>query len=169
MVGRLAVPITLTAAGPLLASALGLALALWPAAAPAQTNLPRLTTVRQVHQLTIERAALRYPVRGRAVVTFVDEPLGQLFVQDDTGGIFVEIQGDYGFGLRSAQWLEIEGVSAPGGFAPDIEPQRVTRLGEAPLPQPRRVSFDQMAAGLEDCNWVEFNGIVRSVRSEPQT
>ena len=63
--------------------------------------------------------------------------------------------------------LDIEGVSAPGGFAPDVEPKRVRLLGEAPLPEARRVSFDQLAGGQEDCNWVEFNGIVRSVRPEP--
>jgi hypothetical protein len=146
---------------------LGLGFSLPLAAAPAQTRLPLLTTARQVHQLTIEQAALQYPVRVRAVVTFVNAPVWQLFVQDETEGIFVEIKGDYDFGLRSGQILEIEGVSAPGGFAPDIEPQRVTLLGEAPLPEPRRVTFDQMAAGQEDCNWVEFKGIVRSVRPEP--
>ena len=148
---------------------LAAAVTLQPAAAPAQTNLPLLTTARQVHQLTLEQAALRYPVRVRAVVTFVAAPLWQLFVQDDTGGIFVEIHGDYDFGLRRGQLLEVEGVSAPGGFAPDIVPQQVRLLGEAPLPEPRAVTYDEMAAGQEDCNWVEFKGVVRSVRPEPLT
>jgi signal transduction histidine kinase len=148
---------------------LGWAFSLPPTTAPAQTNLPLLTTARQVHQLTIEQAALQYPVRVRAVVTFAEEPREQLFVQDETEGIFVEIHGDYGFRLRTGQLLEIEGVSTPGGFAPNIVPHRVTLLGEAPLPQPRPVTFDQIAAGQEDCNWVEFNGIVRSVRYEPVT
>jgi signal transduction histidine kinase len=71
--------------------------------------------------------------------------------------------------MRPGQLLEIEGVSAVGGFAPDIEPHQVRLLGEAPLPQPRSVSFEQMAAGQEDCNWVEFSGIVRSVGADPLT
>jgi signal transduction histidine kinase len=133
---------------------------------PAETNLPLLTTARQVHGLTIEQAALRYPIRLRGVVTFVNEAREQLFVQDDIEGIFIEIKGDYGFRLAIGQLLEIEGVSAPG-FAPDIEPQRITLIGEAPLPEPHRVTFDQLAAGQEDCNRIEFKGIVRSVRPEP--
>ena len=137
------------------------------AAALAQTNLPLLTTARQVHQLTLEQAARQYPVRLRAVVTLADETIKQLFVQDETEGVFIEIRGDYGFRLRPGQLVEIEGVSAPGGFAPDIIPRRVALLGKAPLPPPRLVTFDQMAAGQEDCNWVQFNGIVRSVRPEP--
>jgi signal transduction histidine kinase len=138
---------------------------LWvlPFALPAQPNLPLLTSAREVHQLTSDQAALRYPVHIKGVVTFVDEPAGQLFVQDETAGIFVEIQGSYGFPMRTGQLLEIEGASAPGGFAPDIDPARVRLLGQAPLPEARVVSFDQMAAGQEDCNRVEFSGIVRAL------
>src|SRR5262249_2129104 len=126
-----------------------------------------LTTASQIKQLTSEQAALQYPVRIRGVVTFVAEPLEQLFIQDETAGIFVEIHGDYGFRIEPGQILEIERVSAPGGFAPDIEPRRLRSLGNAALPVPRRVTFDQMAAGQEDCNRVELNGIVRSVRENP--
>jgi signal transduction histidine kinase len=167
MAGWLELPIKRTRGRLSIPLAVGLAWSLWPVAAPAQTNLPLLTTAEQVHQLTLEQAALKYPVRVRAVVTYADAPYWQLFVQDASGGIFVEIHGDYDFGLKSGQLLEIEGVSAPGGFAPDIVPQQVRLLGEAPLPEPSRVTFDQMAAGQEDCNWVEFKGIVRSVRREP--
>jgi len=141
--------------------------ALWAGLAAAQTQLPVLTTSREVHQLTAEQAGRKYPVRVRGVITFVSEPLGQLFIQDETGGIFVEIQGDYGFRMQPGQVLQVEGVSAPGGYAPDIEPSRVQRVGQGPLPTPRKVTFDQMAAGQEDCNWVEFSGVVRCVRTSP--
>jgi len=146
---------------------LALAVALSPIAAFAQTNLTVLTTALRVHQLTGDQAALPYPVHLQAVVTFCDESIGQLFVQDDTGGIFVEIQGDYGFRLQPGQKLEIEGVSSPGGFAPDIVPDKIRLLGNGTLPTPRIVTFEQMAAGQEDCNWVEFSGIVRSVGPDP--
>jgi signal transduction histidine kinase len=168
MLGRASTPLALGARGCRLAALL-LALFLRPTLGLAQTNLPLLTTARQVHRLTIEEASRRYPVRVRGVVTFVAGPLEQLFIQDDTGGIFLEIHGDYGFRLQMGQMLEVEGVSAPGGFAPDIEPQHLRLVGEAPLPPARRVTFDQMAAGQEDCNRVEFSGIVRAVRAEPVT
>src|SRR5262249_30180319 len=106
-----------------------LALALSPLAALAQTTPPLLTSARQVHQLSSEEAARPFPVKVRAVVTFCDESIGQLFVQDETGGIFVEIQGDYGFRMQAGQELEIEGVSTPGGFAPDIAPRKIRLLG----------------------------------------
>jgi len=167
MDGQVEIPRRLAALHRFILLSLMLAFSMPLAARPAETNLPLLTTAREIHQLTIEQAALRHPVRLRGVVTFVNETREQLFVQDDTEGIFVEIKGDYGFRLVIGQLLEIEGVSAPGGFAPDIEPKRITLLGEAPLPEPHKVTFDQLAAGQEDCNQIEFKGIVRSVRPEP--
>jgi signal transduction histidine kinase len=146
---------------------LDLLFVLRPISASGQTNLPTLISARQVHQLTTQQAVLAYPVQVRGVITYVAEDAGHLFVQDETGGIFVEIHGHYGFGMNTGQVLAIEGVSAPGGFAPDIVPRRIRLEGEAPLPPPRKVTFEQMAGGEEDCNWVEFGGIVRSVRPEP--
>jgi signal transduction histidine kinase len=140
-----------------------------PAACPAASALPVLTTTRQVHQLSTEEAAKAYPVNVRGVVTFCDEAIGQLFVQDDTGGIFVEIGRNYGFALQMGQNLEIEGVSASGGFAPDIAPRQIRLLATAPLPAARTVTYEQMGAGQEDCNWVAFSGIVRSVGPDPFT
>jgi signal transduction histidine kinase len=148
---------------------LDLLFVLRPISASGQTNLPTLVSARQVHQLTTQQAALAYPVQVRGVITYVAEDAGHLFVQDETGGIFVEIHGDYGFRMKTGQALAIEGVSAPGGFAPDIVPRRIRLAGEVPLPPPRKVTFEQMAAGQEDCNWVEFGGTVHSVRPEPVT
>lgn len=68
----------------------------------------------------------------------------------------------FGFMLEVGQVLDIEGISARGGFAPDIIPTTVRLIGRAELPAPRLVAFEQMAAGQEDCSWVEFGGIVRA-------
>ena len=281
-----------------------LALALWlpgliaPFGASAATVEPRgpLTTARQIHQLTPDDAAKAHPIRIRGVVTSYDIAVNQLFVQDATEGIYVEIGASalivedivnlplfakklkqasgtdaisqylrgqlatatqdrldayaggpdpdlhaalvvdlnrsihsgsslyapqrfervtlsspttvllaktlsgepapgrrnsrqavisrlnrllvedaypacistnrnperFGFAIEVGQVLEIEGASGRGGFAPDILPSAVRLVGRAELPAPRRVAFEQMAAGQEDCSWVEFSGIVRS-------
>jgi len=86
---------------------LELLLVLRPVSASAQTNLPALVSARQVHQLSPEEAVLGYPVQVQGVITYVAEGAGQLFVQDDTGGIFVEIHGDYGFRMKTGQVLVI--------------------------------------------------------------
>ena len=68
----------------------------------------------------------------------------------------------FGFPIAVGQVLEIEGISAQGGFAPDIIPTCVKLVGLAELPAPHRVTFEQMAGGQQDCSWVEFSGVVRS-------
>lgn len=274
---------------------LGLAATLGANAAPAERHLP-LTTARQIHQLTPDEAAKAYPVRIRGVVTSYDIVVNQLFVQDATEGIYVEIGASallvddivdltlfaqrlkqvsgsdrvseylrgqftagtkhrlaayaegldpdlhvalvtdlnrrilsgsslydprrfaevvlsaptqallveasrdgsapgrrhsrvaltsrlnrllledayptcistnrnperFGFAIEVGQVLEIEGISGQGGFAPDVIPTSVKLVGRAELPVPRRVTFEQMAGGQQDCSWVEFSGVVRS-------
>lgn len=139
-----------------------------PLTAGAAGEPPRtLTTARQIHQLTSEEAAQALPVRIRGVVTSCDTMVNQLFVQDDTEGIYIEIStnrnpGRFGFALAVGQVLEIEGTSGRGGFAPDIIPSSIRLVGWAAMPIPRQVTFEQMAAGQQDCSRVEFGGIVRS-------
>ena len=61
--------------------------------------------------------------------------------------------------------MEVVGQTTPG-FAPDIAPRHVERLGPGPMPIPRTVTFDRMAAGQEDCAWVEWSGIVHSIGTD---
>src|SRR5512142_1616247 len=62
-------------------------------APPPVAKLPLLTAVQQIHQLTVNQAKLGYPVHLRAVVTYFDDSEPDLFVQDSTGGIWVDLVG----------------------------------------------------------------------------
>src|ERR1022692_4950504 len=79
-----------TAVATLLVSALSAAAA-YGQPAKAGTALPVLTQVSQIRQLTRQQAARGYPVRIRAVVTYSDPAHGDLFVQDSTAGIWVNV------------------------------------------------------------------------------
>jgi signal transduction histidine kinase len=127
------------------------------------TNLPVLKTAQEVHRLTADQAKLEYPVHLRATVTFYDKEIDELFVQDETGGVFVLAHGDPGFSVQPGQLIEVEGTSAPGGFAPEIKPERLRLLGQGEMPTPKEVTIEQMATGHEDCRWVRCGGIVRSI------
>jgi signal transduction histidine kinase len=106
----------------------------------------------------------------RGVVTYYDREIPELFIQDETEGVFIEIaelKHDLGFKLAVGQILEIEGISAEGGFSPDIIPTQVRLAQEkAALPAAQMVTFEQLAAGQKDCQWVALRGIVRSVGIE---
>ncbi|MFB3922202.1 MAG: PAS domain S-box protein [Terriglobia bacterium] len=126
-------------------------------------SLPLLTQVSDVRQLTPEEANLGYPVRIRGVVTYFGGSGWELFVQDSTGGIYLEAEKQ-ALNLKVGQLVEVEGYSTSGGFAPDILQPRIRVIGEAPLPKARRVTFKELATGKEDSKWVEVEGIVRTAQ-----
>jgi PAS domain S-box-containing protein len=129
-----------------------------PAAAQ---QLPTLTTIRGVRDLATEKARLGYPIHLRAVVTYVNKRERDLFVQDSTAGIFVDLV-DQAIDLHSGQKVEIDGVSGPGDFATEIDDPKIQIIGEAPLPDPLKVSGDQFITGALDSQYVEVEGIVKS-------
>jgi signal transduction histidine kinase len=123
-------------------------------------GLPTLTTIERVRDLKPEQAKRGYPVRLRAIVTYFDPVAPDLFLQDATGAVWVK----WSPGLpkpQSGSVLELQGVTTFADFAPDIANPRWTVVGHAPMPVPRRVTFEQMASTAEDSFWVEVEGIVR--------
>ena len=134
----------------------------WPASAQPQNGLPWLTNAIQIRQLAPDTAQKKLPVRLRGIVTYYDAPLFNLFLQDATAGIFVLMESNLSATITVGQEIEIEGASSKGDFAPIIRVSTIRVLGAGRWPAPRRVTFDQLATGAEDSQWVEISGLVRS-------
>ena len=146
-----------------------LALALATLSATAQNPVAaELRTAAQVRGLTPQQAAGRLPVRLKGVVTFYDEGLYSRFVQDETAGIYFREMTNMP-ALVAGQGVEIAGVTSPGEYAPIIIPTSVTALGDGSLPAAKPVSVEELVSGREDSQFVEINGIVRSVKFEEET
>lgn len=122
-----------------------------------------LHTASSVRELSFEEAQQRTPVKLRGVVTFFDGNLYSRFIQDETAGIYLRETTNIP-PLMPGQLVEVEGVTSPGEYAPVIEPLQVRVIGEAPLPKPKPVTYQQLASGTEDSQFVEIAGIVRSVQ-----
>ena len=122
-----------------------------------------LHTAAAVRALTVAQAQEPMRVHLRGVVTFFDETLFSRFIQDDTAGIYLQASRNTP-SLVPGQMVEIEGASSPGEFAPIIVPERVRVVGAAALPAPKLVTYEQLASGKEDSQFVEITGVVRSVQ-----
>ena len=141
----------------LLASALVL-----PAAAADERSID---TAEKILSLTIDEAAKRLPISVRGVVTAAEPDWsGQFFVQDETGGVFVENLTKTPPAIGDL--VHVHGVSHPGAFAPIVSSPSWEHLGVAPLPAPKRVLIESLQLGQEDGLRVEVAGIVRTVRVE---
>jgi PAS domain S-box-containing protein len=129
---------------------------------PTTANLPTLTHVEQIRGMTIEEAGRGYPVRIRGVVTYYNWDVADLFIQDSTAGIWVN-PGQTKVALHHGEFVQVEGFSGVGELAPVIEHAHFRSLGEAPMPYPRRPTSDELASGKQDSQWIELQGVVRSV------
>jgi signal transduction histidine kinase len=143
-----------------------LALALWPAPwLAAQAPVTPITSARELRAISGEEATTKRPVRLRGVVTLLDLPR-TAFIQDGSAGTFLHLRAEAPE-LHPGQLVEAEGVTYPGLYVPGLEPDSLRILGEAPLPAPRPVSYEQLVSGVFNYEWVEVRGIVRRVRAAP--
>jgi diguanylate cyclase (GGDEF)-like protein len=130
-------------------------------------QFPLLTTARQVHDLSPDRASLGYPVRLRGVVTFYDpyqEGHRALFIADSTGDVFIAPGFAPLLPLHAGSFVEVTGETDPGGFSPIVSHSRIRILpGSKPLPTASAVTVAQLLRGGNDSRWVALEGIVRSV------
>jgi signal transduction histidine kinase/DNA-binding response OmpR family regulator len=127
-----------------------------------KTELPTLTRVDQIHGLTRAEASKHYPVRIRGVVTTAWDENGS--IHDGTRGIFVpDLSTSPGDWPEVGDFLEVEGVSDPGDFAPVIIAHRVSRIGKGTFPEPIRPTWAQLMNGSMDMQYVELRGAVTSI------
>jgi len=132
-----------------------------PALGIADDPLPTLTSARELRNLPATEAARSYPVHLHAVITLV-EPQRTIFLRDDTGAGFIRWSNGLP-DLKAGERVDVEGVSYPGLYLTGIVGKKVTILSEdEPLP-PRPVDYEQLASGQFHYDWVEVQGVVRSV------
>jgi diguanylate cyclase (GGDEF)-like protein len=143
------------------------------ATAPSSTKksareLPTLTTAHQAHSLNTAEAARAYPVHLRAVVTYFNPNGGNgfasLFVNDGTGGVWVNLPTGTIASLPAGTLVEVTGVSSNGLFAPVIASPHLRVLGRSHLPDKAvRVNRSSLLGGLCDSEWVEVEGTIHSI------
>lgn len=123
-----------------------------------------LTNASQIRNLTEAEASRPVSVHLRGVVVTEAGPFGDraVVIADETAGVYLLGPTNSFAGVHRGDLLEVEGVSDPGEFAPIVRVENMRRVGTGPLPQPQKVTFEQMIAGSLDAQYVEVSGVVRS-------
>ncbi len=134
-----------------------------------QVDLPVLTAIKDIRALSQNDGERGYPVRIRATVTHFDENLQTtLIVHDGDFGQFIQPPpqdkiksvGDW-MNLKAGDLIEIDGYTIHGGFAPDVMPTRIRKIGRGTMPVPKSLAFSQMLTGRYDCDYVEIAGVIQ--------
>ena len=128
-----------------------------------------ITSVAEVRALGGTGEFVEHPVRLRGVILLklaVDPTTGldAFMFADGSASIYVAAQPGRFSGLKRGDLLEVRGLAARGDFAPIVMASGVTAQGTGEIPPPAPVTFDQLATGSFDGQYVEISGIVRSSR-----
>lgn len=120
-----------------------------------------LTNASDILALPSQRAAESIKVSIAGVVTAAEPNWkGRFFVQDASGGVFVDNAGKPG--PSPGDLVSVSGVTTPGGYAPCIHNPQWKKLGTSPLPKAKVPTIDQFTEGTEDSQRIEMSGVVRS-------
>lgn len=119
-----------------------------------------LTSVAQVRALSTAEVAKGVPVDLHAIVTFFDPFEDIYFVQDSTGGIYLDSAKDAP-ALKAGDAVEVRGVTVPS-FAADIQPSAIVFEHAGKLPQPAPADWHALFQRVNDCRYVSVTGMVRS-------
>jgi len=103
------------------------------------------------------------PVRIQGVVTYCDPEWHLLFLQDDSGGFFVDLKDEVPE-LKVGRLVEVSGKLAPGNRG--IEEPRFRVLGMAPMPAPQALPPKSDLAHTRLSQWVQIGGTVRAAAVE---
>jgi diguanylate cyclase (GGDEF)-like protein len=135
-------------------------------------ELPTITTAREAHSLSNDQAKHGYPVHLRGVITYFDPDFGTgyaaVFLHDATGSVYFQPTVKDGAPLYAGALVDVQGVTALGGFGPIVLNPRIRILGHAPLPQnPPHVNLAILKTGAYDAQWVEVEGSIHRVIEYP--
>jgi hypothetical protein len=115
-----------------------------------------------VRSLTPEEADESRPVKITGIVTLSNPDRPEIFLQDETGGIYVQAESMPAEICQGSQ-VQIVGHTSKGFFSPYVNAASVTILGEAPLPPPASFDLSQSNSRWLDAHCVLSHGLVREV------
>ena len=130
-----------------------------------------LMTAEAVHDLSPTEADQGIAVKIRGVVTGEESAFKGISIQDATGGLYLGISNavinavgesslDTNTLFRVGDFVEVEGITVAGHFAPSVNANRITWLGVGRLPEPLHPAWDQLFNGSLDAQYVELKGVV---------
>ncbi|MFP5379742.1 MAG: hypothetical protein ACLGHP_08355, partial [Vicinamibacteria bacterium] len=124
----------------------------------ADADVPALTVAALPREPA--RGTLTRRIRLTGVVTR-QRPGRSVYLRDDTGAVYVEtVQATP---LAVGDRVEVVGYAAVDDFAPFVEDATYRRLGEGPLPEPRRATLGELVSGALDAELVETEGVLVAV------
>jgi diguanylate cyclase (GGDEF)-like protein len=127
-------------------------------------KLPVIASVAEIRSLDPLRASQALPTRVTGVITYIDQVWGQLWFQDQSGGIFIKFSGSHPE-LHVGDQVTVNGITNPGNYAPVIAAPSFKVQGAGALPKPVSVTAELAASGTREGRYVELDGVIHRIQS----
>jgi len=134
-----------------------------------QSSTGVLIHAAQVRSLGVAETTRQLPVSLSGVVidtATVAPDRFAVILADQTAGIYVLTPPnarDILSGFQRGDWLQVNGVTGPGQFAPIVIANAAQKLGTTNIPAAQPVTYQQLITGALDAQWVEIKGVVHRI------
>ncbi|HEY1463668.1 MAG TPA: GGDEF domain-containing protein [Terriglobales bacterium] len=123
-------------------------------------NLALLESAKNVHEAAGDASNYGRPVRIQGVVTYYDPEWRLLFLQDASGGFFLNANENVA-NVKPGKLLEVSGKLAPSNIG--IEDPEFRVLGDAPFPAPQALPNSSVdPTKLRLSQWVHVEGTIHA-------
>jgi diguanylate cyclase (GGDEF)-like protein len=129
------------------------------AAAQEGSAHPVLTSLAAVRALSPAAAAKGLPVRVTGIVIYANPAENDLFIQNDSGWIYVQPDKRYTLPLGSR--VVVEGKTS-ASYNNQITATSVRVIGKGTLPQPAFLDYGAAVQRENDCRYATLEGVVRA-------
>lgn len=121
-----------------------------------------VTVIATIRSMTPEEAEREHAVEITGVVTLSNASRPEMFVQDETAGIYVQSES-LPPEIRQGSRVHVIGRYSRGFFSPYVNATKVEILGMSELPPPLSFSFSLNDSRWLDAQCVQSHGLVREV------
>jgi len=129
-----------------------------------ELKLSVIPSVAKIRGLEPSQAAEALPLRITGIITYIDPVWHQLWLQDDSAGIFIKYSGDHPE-LHVGGRTTVIGITNAGNYAPTIVAPRFTTEGGGSFPKPVLVTTELAATGKAEGHYAELEGFIHLIRS----
>ncbi|MFZ0393834.1 MAG: GGDEF domain-containing protein [Terracidiphilus sp.] len=125
----------------------------------AQSAQNPLTSIATVRHLSAAEAAKALAVDVTGVATYSNPAESDLFIQEGNGWIYVLPDKKYAIGPGTR--VVVKGTTG-ASYSTQIAATSIQVTGQAPLPKPAFLSYQEAVKPANDCRYVTMQGIVRA-------
>lgn len=129
---------------------------------------PPITRVKNIKELSPEKADRALPVQITGQVRWVNPHKNSLFLYDEESGI--SVKGPVGDPtirtLRGGEIIRVNGTTDPGGFSPEVHAEKIFITGRKPIPPARSLFPLEYHSPLIDGDWAQIKGHLTTMTTQ---